>query len=126
MGATALQDSPEPRSIDAAKMTPAGSAAGEPVEPAATVGPTESEIAAAAYQLWLDNGCRVGSDREDWFGAEAALRARRDTSAAAEMVVGILVEIQCWGHWEVWEMEWGDPHWVWDSPRASSCSPNRH
>ncbi len=97
-GAIALQDPPEPKAIDAVK-TPA------------TVGPAESEIAAAAYQLWLDNGCPVGSDQEDWFRAEAALkRARRDTRTEVEIVV----EIRYWGHWEVWEMEWGDPRWVWD------------
>ena len=110
-GATALQDPPEPKPIDAAKMMPVGSSASESVETAATLGPTESEIAAAAYQLWLDNGCPVGSDQEDWFRAEAALKkALRDTRTEAEIVV----EIRCWGHWEVWEMEWGDPHWVWD------------
>src|ERR1035438_5130748 len=32
---------------------------------------TEGEIATVAYQLWLDNGCPVGSDQEDWFRAEA-------------------------------------------------------
>ena len=91
----ALQASPEPTSIDAAEM----------------VGPTESEIAAAAYQLWLDRGGPVGSDQEDWFRAEAALKnARRDTRSEAEMVA----EIRWQGHWEVWEMEWGDPRWVWD------------
>ena len=110
-GAIALQDSLEPKPIYAAKMMAVGSAANEFVETAATLRPTEREIAAAAYQLWLDKGCPFGSDQEDWFRAEAALkRARRDTRTEAEMVV----EIRCWGHWEVWEMEWGDPHWVWD------------
>lgn len=108
-GATAFQDPPEPKSIDGVKMRPVGGWASEPAK--SPVGPTESEIAAAAYQLWLDNGCPAGSDREDWFRAEAALkRARRVTRVEAEMVV----EIRCWGHWEVWEMEWGDPRWVWD------------
>src|ERR1039458_406927 len=46
----------------------------EPVKSAATIGPTESEIATLAYQLWQDNGCPVGSDKEDWFRAEAMLR----------------------------------------------------
>jgi len=35
---------------------------------------TEGEIATVAYQLWLDNGCPVGSDQEDWFRAEAMLK----------------------------------------------------
>ena len=46
----------------------------EPVKTAAIVGPTESEIATLAYQLWQDKGCPVGSDKEDWFRAEAMLK----------------------------------------------------
>ena len=41
---------------------------------AATVSPAESEISTVAYRLWLDNGCPVGSDQEDWLRAEAMLR----------------------------------------------------
>ena len=109
--ATALQDSPEPKRIDVAKMMSVCSTASEAVETTAALVPTESEIAAVAYQLWLDRGCPVGSDQEDWFRAEAALkRASRNTRTEAEMVV----EIRCWGHWEVWEMEWGGARWVWD------------
>jgi hypothetical protein len=107
--ATALQKSPET------------------LKAAATVRPTESEIAALAYQLWLDKGCPVGSEQEDWLQAEAmienALAARCedlwrlawaprcDTSDEDEM----LDDLGWKGHWEVWEMEWG-PHarWIWD------------
>ena len=71
----------------------------------------EARIAALAYELWLERGCPIGSDQEDWFRAEAALkRASRNTRTEAEM----MVEIRCWGHWEVWEMEWGGARWVWD------------
>ena len=120
--ATALQDSPEPKRIDVAKMMSVCSTASEAVETTAALVPTESEIAAVAYQLWLDRGCPVGSDQEDWFRAEAALKLyRRDTRADAEVVV----EIGCWGHWEVWEMEWGDPRWVWDQAPASPRIPVR-
>jgi hypothetical protein len=119
-GATALQTSPEPEPIDIAKMMPVVSTAADSVETAANLGPTESEIAVAAYQLWLDNGCPVGSDQEDWFRADPALKeARRDTRTEAEMVVGI----RCWGHWEVWEMEWGDAHWVWDQAGGVPADP---
>ena len=95
---------------------------------AATISPTESEIAAVAYQLWLDNGCPVGSDQEDWFRAEAMLKnalvarcedlSRRpsiphcDTPTEFEMVVECRYE----GHWEVWESEWGGARWTWDTP----------
>jgi hypothetical protein len=93
---------------------------------AATVSPIESEIAAVAYQLWLDSACPVGSDREYRLRAEAmiknALAAKRedlsigpsipryDTRTESEIVV----ELQWEGHWEVWEREWGDARWIWD------------
>ena len=108
--ATALQESPEPTSIDAAKMMPVRST---------------SEIATAPYQLWLDNTCPIES-QEDWFRAELMLKnapvakcedlsrrpsmARRDTRTEAEMEA----EFRWQGHWEVWESEWSGPHWVWD------------
>ncbi len=38
-------------------------------------GPQEGDIAIAAYYLWLNRGCPVGSDQEDWFQAEAALKS---------------------------------------------------
>jgi hypothetical protein len=90
---------------------PTGRAANESVRSAAVQGATESEIAAVAYQLWLANGRPAGSDKEDWFRAEEALKeVRRDACTATE----VLLASRCWGHWEVWEMEWGDPRWVWD------------
>jgi hypothetical protein len=125
--ATALrEESPETISSDAATMVPERSTLSECVITAATVSPpTESEIATLAYQLWLDSGCPVGSDQEDWFRAgrmlhntlvakrEAVSRqpsiARRETRTESEM----LVEFRWEGHWEVWESEWG-ARWVWD------------
>ena len=124
--ATALQESSETMSSDAAEVMPVRSTVRESVKTSATVGPTESEIAEVAYQLWLANGCPVGSDQEDWFRAEAMLKnaliakcedlsrrpsiARRDARTEAEMVM----QFRWRGHWEVWEMEWSGPHWVWD------------
>ena len=105
-----LQGSSETWSIDDAKMQPARSY------------PTDSQIATVAYQLWLEKGCPVGSDQEDWFRAEAMLKnalvakredpsnPRRDPRTEPE-VAGDLI----WkGHWEVWEMEWDSPRWVSD------------
>ena len=34
----------------------------------------ESEIAMAAYYLWENRGCPMGSDQDDWFRAEAELK----------------------------------------------------
>ncbi len=125
-GATALQKSAETISSDAVKMMPATSTVSESVKTAATVGPTKSEIATVAHQLWLDHGCPAGSDQEYWFRAEAMLKdalavkgedlsrrpsiPRRDTRTESEMVAEFRYE----GHWEVWESEWGGPRWTCD------------
>ena len=58
----------------AAMMMRERSMVSEPAKTAATIGPTESVIANRAYQLRLDNGCPVGSDKEDWSRAEAMLK----------------------------------------------------
>jgi hypothetical protein len=52
------------------------STASESVKTSTTLSPTESEIAILAYQLWQDDGCPVGSDKEDWLRAEAMLKNR--------------------------------------------------
>ena len=71
---TALQESSETMSSDAATMMPESSTIVVSVKTAATVSPTESEISTVAYRLWLDNGCPVGSDQEDWLLAEEMLK----------------------------------------------------
>ncbi len=97
---------------------------------AATVSPTENEIAAVAYQLWLDRGCPHGSDPDDWFAAEAMLKnalvmkgeelPRRppvpsfDARTQSEMLDEFASEVWQEGHWEVWEREWGGARWVLD------------
>jgi len=107
-------------------MKPERTTVSEFVKTAATVSPTESEIAAVAYRLWLSNGCPAGSDQENWFRAEATLKnaliakfedpserpsvPRCDSGAGSEMVVQFRWE----GHWEVWESEWGGARWTWD------------
>jgi Protein of unknown function (DUF2934) len=106
-----------------------GSDATALVKTAATGSPSESEIATVAYQLWLDNGCRVGSDQEEWFRAEAMLKnafvgkcedlsrcpsiPRCDARTESEMLAEFASE--GWqGHWEVWEREWVGAQWIWD------------
>jgi hypothetical protein len=34
------------------------------------------KIEQVAYLLWLERGCPIGSDQEDWFRAENMLNAR--------------------------------------------------
>ena len=111
----------------AAVMMRKTSTVSEPVKTAAaTIGPTESEIATLAYQLWQDNGCPVGSDKEDWFLAKALLKsalvAKRQDLPGRPSVPGggirtefeMLAEFRWEGHWVVWESEWGGPRWIWD------------
>jgi hypothetical protein len=106
---------------------------------AKTASPAESEIAAIAYRLWQANGCLTGSDREDWFRAEAMLRnalvakcddlsrrlpiSRFDTRPESGIVAALQWEVR--GHWEVWEMEWGGARWIWDRTTPSHGISNR-
>ena len=131
-GVTALQEPSEALSSDPARMIPERSIVREPDRTTATVSPSESAIATVAYQLWLDKGCPVGSDQEDWFRAEAMLKnalvamredlsrhpsiSRRDTRTESDMPAESTWE----GHWEVWEMEWSAPRWVRDRPSRPS------
>ena len=36
--------------------------------------PDHSNIATLAYELWVQRGCPIGTDQEDWFRAEEELR----------------------------------------------------
>jgi hypothetical protein len=139
--ATAFQASSEATFRDAAKIIPERSTVSESWRTVATVSPTESEIATVAYRLWLDNGCPIGSDREDWFRAEAMLKSalvarcgalsrrpptpRRDPRTESEVLVAFRWGLH--GHWEVWEMEWGGARWIYDdaTPGAGSNRAGR-
>jgi hypothetical protein len=109
---------------------PERSTARESMQTAATVRPTECEIAIVAYLLWLSNGCPDGTDQQDWLQAEAMLsaalaaqsesRSRPPSIPSRETRTGydILAEFRLEGHWEVWESEWGGARWVCDSGPA--------
>ena len=124
--ATALQAPAETISSDAGKLMPERSVVIESVKAASPVSPTESEIATVAYQLWLNNGCPVGLDQEDWFRAEAMLKnalveQRQELSRLPSIPRCDIctepetrTEFRWKGHWEVWEMEWNEPRWVED------------
>jgi len=125
--ANAVLEPSETVSSDTARMTPETTTLGESVKAETTVSPTESEIAAVAYQLWVNNGCPAGSDQEDWFRAEAMLKDAlvaecdgpsrrasilRDTRTESQVLVAFRWGVH--GHWEVWESEWGGARWIWD------------
>jgi hypothetical protein len=44
--------------------------------PAASYVPTQEEIQTRAFEIYVAEGCREGSDLENWLRAEAELRAR--------------------------------------------------
>ncbi len=44
--------------------------------------PGTAEIAALAYQLWMDRGCPIGSPDEDWLLAEAELTQKASSASA--------------------------------------------
>jgi hypothetical protein len=48
---------------------------------ARSTGPTHSEVAARAYELYCERGCSHGHEVDDWLQAERELR--QDASAAA-------------------------------------------
>jgi hypothetical protein len=43
----------------------------------AKLDPARDQVAALAYQLWLERGSPIGSDQEDWYRAEAQLTIQR-------------------------------------------------
>jgi len=45
-------------------------------EPGLEFADRHQQIADLAYQLWLERGCPIGSDQEDWFRAELILEGR--------------------------------------------------
>jgi hypothetical protein len=126
--ATAFQEPWETVSSDTARMMPDRTTVGESVKTAVIVSPTESEVAAIAHQLWVNNGCPAGSDQQDWYRAEAMLKDARiakcdglsrrppiprcDTRTESEMLVAFRWAVR--GHWEVWESEWGGARWISD------------
>jgi hypothetical protein len=117
--ATAVLEPPETVSSDTARMMTDRIALGRSVKIAATVSPTESEIAAVAYRLWVNNGCPAGSDREDWYRAEAMLKdalvAKCEGLSRGASIprFEMLAELRFEGHWEVWEREWASARWTW-------------
>ena len=40
-------------------------------------------VEAMAYQFWLQRGCPIGSDQEDWYRAEAELKDKKPANQQA-------------------------------------------
>ena len=55
----------------------------EEIQLAAAAPADETDIAVLAYQLWIERGCPIGSDQEDWFRAEEILKNRTENKLAA-------------------------------------------
>ena len=47
-----------------------------PVSGSQSLGATEDEIRARAYELYLERNCEPGHAQDDWFRAESELRQR--------------------------------------------------
>jgi len=45
--------------------------------------PAQEEIAALAYQIWIERGSPHGSHEEDWYHAEQQLRAEKPKTKSA-------------------------------------------
>jgi hypothetical protein len=136
--ATAVLGPSKAVSSETARMMPERSTLGESVKAEAAVSPTENEIARAAYQLWVNNGCPAGSDREDWYRAEAMLKDAlvakcegppgvtsipRDARTESQVLVAFRWGMH--GHWEVWQSEWGGARWIWDDATPGPGFSNR-
>jgi len=46
---------------------------------------SQEQVAVLAYEIWLSRGMPEGTDREDWFEAEAQLRGQGDGSRSDEV-----------------------------------------
>jgi hypothetical protein len=46
-----------------------------------TTNPEKKMVEALAYQLWLQRGCPIGSEQEDWLEAERQLRGVESMAA---------------------------------------------
>jgi hypothetical protein len=57
--------------LDAKKVTKSAPAELPPPVPV-----SEDDIAILAHQLWIERGCPLGSDQDDWFNAERQLKGK--------------------------------------------------
>ncbi len=66
----------KPKSTFKPAPAPAPKAAAPAAKPGKR-GPTQDEIATRAFEIYVSEGCREGSDLENWLRAERELRATR-------------------------------------------------
>jgi hypothetical protein len=86
-----------------------------------TVSPAKSEPAATADPTGAGTMPKDAPVAKCEDLSEPPSLLRCDTGADSEMAV----EFQWHGHWEVWEMEWGGPRWVWDDAGPGAEVPGR-
>ena len=76
----AIQSNKSKAKIEKAALPkPAASTPAKPAKaaPRAAYEPTQEEIQARAFEIYLSEGCKEGSDLENWLRAEKELRAPR-------------------------------------------------
>jgi hypothetical protein len=64
----------ETMTLSAGATTSKNADASETGDKAVRTGSQKAMIEAAAYHLWQQRGCPIGSDQEDWFRAETLLK----------------------------------------------------
>jgi hypothetical protein len=76
----AISNKPSKAKIEKAPPTPVAPAkplkADPPGKPGKPYEPTKDEIQARAFEIYISEGCKPGSDLENWVRAEKELRAR--------------------------------------------------
>ncbi|MBX5496223.1 MAG: DUF2934 domain-containing protein [Bryobacteraceae bacterium] len=78
----AQQARPKTEMLPGTAATQAAASTGSQFEPAIQP-PDREEIAALAYQYWLEGGRREGTAEEDWIRAEQELLRQRMTRASS-------------------------------------------
>jgi hypothetical protein len=73
----ATQFNPKSNKTNNVKVVPpAAKAAPKPVKPSARNEPSQEEIQTRAFEIYVSEGCREGSDLENWLRAEKELRSQ--------------------------------------------------
>jgi hypothetical protein len=72
----AAQSNSKSNKAKVGKVAPAAKPVLKPAKPGASFEPTQEEIQARAFEIYVSEGCKEGSDLENWLRAEQELRSR--------------------------------------------------